>query len=48
MYNNASIAGGGLYIEQGSNDLYIKSVSIINNIANEGGGIYFVGNSNLN
>ncbi|CAD8125631.1 unnamed protein product [Paramecium sonneborni] len=48
MYNNAKINGGGLHLELNNNELQLKQVSIMHNIANEGGGIYLVGNSNLN
>ncbi|CAD8187793.1 unnamed protein product [Paramecium pentaurelia] len=46
--NIAEEKGGGLYIELNSNDFVIKNTIIMNNKAKIGGGIYLVGDSNLN
>ncbi|CAD8125180.1 unnamed protein product [Paramecium sonneborni] len=48
LYNMANEKGGGFYIELNSNIFLIKDTIIINNRARIGGGIYLVGDANLN
>ncbi|CAD8139247.1 unnamed protein product [Paramecium pentaurelia] len=47
MHNKASLQGGGLYLEQYNEKIFISQSLLLYNIAKEGGGIYLYGDNNL-
>ncbi|CAD8159229.1 unnamed protein product [Paramecium pentaurelia] len=48
LYNIANYQGGGLFLDMNKKKLQIKQSKIMNNIAQEGSGIYILKNGNIN